>query len=173
MEMENWRCCSSYFAWKVGGKGNKNLRSRFQVAEHMSILLGIPATGDVLIIAQRRGSTQRHNILRGSAKPPTFTGESQYYLEIKKEYNKYMKEDLITQLPSLLLPCSSSCSLLSCTHSRLLSQFCSQIIASFIGKHGNLLQHSCQIWWDKQALKYATICGINGATTNLVVGYCH
>jgi hypothetical protein len=51
--------------------------------------------------------------------------------------------------------------------------FCSQIIASFIGKHSNLLQHSCQIRWDKQALKYATICGINGATTCLVVGYCH
>jgi len=61
----------------------------------------------------------------------------------------------------------------SSLHSHTLSQFCSQIIASFIGKHGNLLQHSCQIWWDKQALKYVTICGIKGATTCLVVGYHH
>jgi hypothetical protein len=44
--------------------------------------------------------------------------------------------------------------------------FCSQIITSFIGKYG---QH----WWDNEALKHATICGINGATTFLVVGYCH
>jgi hypothetical protein len=44
--------------------------------------------------------------------------------------------------------------------------FCSHKYASFIGKYG---QH----WWDKEALKHATICGINGATTCLVVGYCH
>jgi hypothetical protein len=24
---------------------------------------------------------------------------------------------------------------------------------------------TCQLWWDKQALKYATNCGMNGATT--------
>ena len=45
-----------------------------------------PSTGNVLIIAHRRESTQRHNILHGSAKPPTSTGESQYYLKIKKGY---------------------------------------------------------------------------------------
>jgi hypothetical protein len=39
MEMENWQCCSSYFAWKVGRKRNKNLRSRFQV--------GVTANEDV------------------------------------------------------------------------------------------------------------------------------
>jgi hypothetical protein len=32
-------------------------------------------TGGVLIVAHRRLSTLRHNILRGSAKPPTSTGE--------------------------------------------------------------------------------------------------
>jgi len=38
--------------------------------------------------------------------------------------------------------------------------------ASFIGKYG---QHGGA----NKALKHATICGINGATTCLVVGYCH
>jgi len=66
--------------------------------------------------------------------------------------------------------CCHCSSLFSHVHSLQPSLFCSQIIASFIGKHDNLLQHSCQIRWDKQALKYATICGINGATTCLVVG---
>ena len=41
-----------------------------------TFLLGNSGTGDELIIARRRGSTLRHNILRGPAKPPTSTGET-------------------------------------------------------------------------------------------------
>ena len=37
------------------------------------------STGNELIIARRRGSTLRHNILRSSAKPPTSTGENHFY----------------------------------------------------------------------------------------------
>ena len=64
---------------------------------------------------------------------------------------------------------------LSCTHSRSLTtlSLCSQIIASFIGKHGEPLQHICQHGGVNKALNQATISGTNGATTCLVVGYCH
>jgi hypothetical protein len=65
---------------------------------------------------------------------------------------------------SLLFTLSFSHVLFSTLSSTL--SFCSHKYASFIGKYG---QH----WWDKEALKHATICGINGATTCLVVGYCH
>ena len=56
------------------------------------MLGGIPATGDVLIIAHRRASTLRHNILRGSAKPPTSTGETILFRG-KERIIKYMEED--------------------------------------------------------------------------------
>jgi hypothetical protein len=72
-----------------------------------------------------------------------------------------------TQLPALLLlPLQLSLSLYSHVLTLSTLSFCSHKYASFIGKYG---QH----WWDKEALKHATICGINGATTCLVVGYCH
>jgi len=59
-------------------------------------------TGGVLIGAQWRVK-HTDTILRGSAKPPTSTGESPYYLEIEKGYNKYMEEDHST--PSHTLCC--------------------------------------------------------------------
>jgi hypothetical protein len=42
---------------------------------------------------------------------------------------------------------------------------CSQIIASFIGKHGEPLQHICQHGGVNKALNHVTISGTNGATT--------
>jgi len=69
-------------------------------------VLGIPIpharTGGVLIVAHRRLEAHCYNILRGSAKPPTSTGESPYYLEIEKglQYIYVEEEDYIhsTQL---------------------------------------------------------------------------
>ena len=90
-------------------------------------------------------------------------------------------EDLITQLTSLLpLQLQSCChgqqsflfSFSSLFHTLMLFStltICSHIIASFIGKYGNLLQHSCQ----NGDLNHATNYGISGATIKLVVGYCH
>jgi len=49
------------------------------------------------------GKEHWHNILRGSAKPPTSTGESPYYLKIEKGYNKYMEEDHSTPSSHTLL----------------------------------------------------------------------
>ena len=69
--------------------------------------------------------------------------------------------------------CSSSPSSLFSSHTHVLSHLLSQNHASFIGKYGEPLQHTCQSWWDKKALNHATISGTNGATTCLVVGYCH
>jgi hypothetical protein len=66
----------------------------------------------------------------------TSTGESPYYLEIKKGYNKYMEE--ITQLPAhfgaltaaamaaALLPLQLSLSLYSPAHTHVLSHTLSQ-----------------------------------------------
>jgi len=56
---------------------------------------GIPApharTGGVLIVAQRRLKLTDTIILRGSANPPTSTGESPFYLEIRERI--YMEEE--------------------------------------------------------------------------------
>jgi hypothetical protein len=52
------------------------------------------------------GKAHWHNILTWFGKLPTSTGESPYYLEIEKVYNKYMEEDHST--PSSLW-CSCSC----------------------------------------------------------------
>jgi len=46
----------------------------------------------------------------------------------------------------------------------------SQNYASFIGINGKLLQHTYQSWWDKKALKHATNCGTNVASTKLSGG---
>jgi len=54
------------------------------------------------------GKAHWHNILRGSAKPPTSTGESPYYLEIEKGYNKYMEEDHSTPSSHTLLPMAAA-----------------------------------------------------------------
>jgi hypothetical protein len=64
---------------------------------------------------------------------------------------------------------------LSCTHSRSLStlSLCSQIIAFFIGKHGEPLQHICQHGGVNKALNHDMNCGTIHASTCLVVGYCH
>jgi len=59
----------------------------------------------------------------------------------------------------------------SSLHSHTLS-LCSQKHASFIGKHGEPLQHICQHGRANKALNHATKCGINVASTCLV-GYCH
>jgi len=50
---------------------------------------------------------------------------------------------------------------------------CSQIIASFIGKHGEPLQHICQHGGVNKALNHGMNCGTIHASTCLVVGYCH
>ena len=60
----------------------------------------------------------------------------------------------------------------SSLHSHTLS-LCSKKHASFIGKHGGPLQHICQHGGANKALNHATKCGTNGASTCLVVGYCH
>ena len=73
-----------------------------------------------------------------------------------------------------LLPLQLTLSLYSHVHFTLSTlSLCSQIIASFIGKHGEPLQHICQHGGVNKALNQATISGTNGATTCLVVGYCH
>jgi len=56
-----------------------------------------------------------------------------------------------------------------------LSHFALQNHASFIGKYDELLQHICQHGGDNKALKHATNCGTNVASTKpqLVVGYYH
>jgi hypothetical protein len=123
-----------------------------------------------------------HNILRGSAKSPTSTGES-ILLEIYRErITTYMEEEdhfTQTQLPDLLLHlqllqwqqgcchCSSLfLSILTFNSLSQPSQFALNKTCLFIGKYG---QHGGA----SNALKCATNCGMNGATTNLVVGYCH
>jgi len=63
-----------------------------------------------------------------------------------------------------------SFSLLFYTHSRFLYHLLSQNYASFIGINGKLLQHTCQSWWDKKALKHATNYGTNVASTKLTGG---
>jgi hypothetical protein len=78
------------------------------------------------------GKAHWHNILRGSAKPPTSTGES-ILLEIYRErITIYMEEEdhfTQTQLPALFGALTAaaiaalSFSPLSCTHSRSLSPF--------------------------------------------------
>ena len=68
---------------KVNRRKSVRINRWRQVREDISVGRN-PATGDVLIIAQQRGSTLRHNILRGSAKPPTSTGKSHLYLEIRE-----------------------------------------------------------------------------------------
>jgi len=60
----------------------------------------------------------------------------------------------------------------SSLHSHTLS-LCSKKHASFIGKHGEPLQHICQHGGANKALNHATKCGINSASTCLVVGYCN
>jgi len=76
-----------------------------------NISVGNPAphmrTGGVLIVAHRRLSTLRHNILRGSANC-LHSRERFILLEIEKGYNKYMEEeDYIhsTLLPTLTHSC--------------------------------------------------------------------
>jgi len=75
---------------------------------------GIPSpharTGGVLIVAQWRVSTLTQ-YLRGSAKPPTSTGESPYYLEIEKglQHNSWRRTITSLKLNSQLSCCTCSC----------------------------------------------------------------
>jgi hypothetical protein len=96
-------------------------------------------------------------------KLPTSTGESPYYLEMKKGYNKYMEEDHSTPW---LLPLQLSLSLHSLAHTHVLSHI-------FLSNIRLLYRHFIVNMERPIALKHATICGINGATTCLVVRYCH
>jgi hypothetical protein len=66
-----------------------------------------------------------------------------------------------------LLPLQLSLSLHSLAHTHVFSlHFALNKTCLFIGKYG---QHGGA----SNALKCATNCGMNGATTNLVVGHCH
>jgi len=97
-------------------------------------------TGGVLIVAQRRLSTLRHNILRGSAKPPTSMGESHCIRDRERVtihtcrggglHPLYSTHQLIfaalaaAAMAARLLALQLSFSPLSCTHSCSLSQLC-------------------------------------------------
>jgi hypothetical protein len=63
-----------------------------------------------------------------------------------------------------------SLSLLFSSHTLFLSRLLSQNYAFFIGINGKFLQHTFQSWWDKKALKHATNCGTNGASTKFSGG---
>jgi len=83
-------------------------------------------------ICSTEGKAHWHNILCGSAKPPTSTGESPYYLEIEKGYNKYMEKDHSTpsshtmlHMAAGLLPCLSLL-LFTFSHTLIVSHSLSQ-----------------------------------------------
>jgi hypothetical protein len=137
-------------------------------------------TGGVLIFAHRR---VKHTdtifyVVRQNRLHPR---ERVIVLGIEKGLQQIHgeEEDYITLLNSSTLSSCSCChcsslSLHSLAHTHVLSlSLCSKKHDSFIGKYGEPLQHTCQSWWDKKALNHATISGTNGATTCLVVGYCH
>jgi hypothetical protein len=150
----------------------------FSRAPLWSYVLGIP-TGDVVIFPQRRLSTLTQ-YFTWFGKSLTSTGESHCIRDRERITTQYMEEEdhihsnstpsshTLLHIAAGLLPMAAAPLSLffSSLHSHTLSHLLSNNYASFIGKYG---QH----WWDKEALKHATICGINGATTCLVVGYCH
>ena len=131
---------------------------------------GFP-TGGVLIFAQRRVSTLTQ-YFTWFGKSPTSTGESHCIRDREKVTINTWRRRITstqTQLSAHTLCCiwqqllflSSSRHFTLCTLT-----FCSHKYASFIGKHG---QH----WEANKAIKHATNCGTSGASTCLVVGYCH
>jgi len=99
-------------------------------------MLGIP-TGDVLIIAQRKDSTLAHNILRGSAKPPTSTGEV-HFIRYRDTWRRRITSTLTqlsahfgalaaTAMAARLLPLQLTLSLYSHVHFTLSTlSICSQ-----------------------------------------------
>jgi len=112
---------------------------------------------------------------------PTSTGEVHFIRDREKDtINTWRRRITSTLLYSQLshtavaaaamaarlLPLQLSLSLYSHVLTLSTLSFCSHKYASFIGKYG---QHGGA----NKALKHATICGINGATTCIVVGYCH
>ena len=98
-------------------------------------VLGIPApharTGGVLIFSHRRDKAHWHNILRGSAKPPTSTGESPYYLEIEKrlQHNTWRRRITSLKLNSQLSCCTCRCCHCSSPLSLLFSTFLTTLIS--------------------------------------------
>jgi hypothetical protein len=123
-------------------------------------------------ICSSEGKAHWHNILRGSAKPPTSTGES-HCIRYRETWSRRITSAALTAAAIAALSFSLLTLTFSLTILFALSLLCSQIIASFIGKHGEPLQHICQHGGVNKALNQATISGTNGATTCLVVGYCH
>jgi len=133
------------------------------------IQLSHARTGGVLIVAQRRLSTLWHNILRGSAKPPTSTGEVHFIRDRERIQNKYMEEEdhftlLYSQLShtaayssratahgnsssfSLILSLYSHHTLTSLLHSQSLT-FCSLSRCPFIGNNGAIAPALLQQRW--------------------------
>jgi len=78
-------------------------------------LLGIPAPPcadrGCTNSCSSEGKAHWHNMLRGSAKPPTSTGESPYYLEIEKglQHNTWRRRITSLKLNSQLSCCTCSC----------------------------------------------------------------
>ena len=108
-----------------------------------------PAIGDELIIAQRTTSTLRHNILRGSAKSPTSTGETVLF-EIEKglQHNTWRRISSLNSHLCCLCSCRaaamgsspfSSLSLHSLAHIHVysLSHFALNFGCLLIGKDGS------------------------------------
>ena len=132
-----------------------------------SYVLGIP-TGDVVIFPQRRLSTLTQ-YFTWFGKSLTSTGESHCIRDRERITTQYMEEEdhihsnsTLSSYTLLYIAAAPISLFFSSLHSHTLSHLLSNNYASFIGKYGH---H----WWDKKALKHATICGINGATTCLVV----
>jgi len=103
---------------------------------------------------------------------PTSTGESPYYLEIEKGYNKYMEEYHSTPSSHTLLHMAAAplslffSSLHVLTHSHVLSPiFLSNIVL--------LYRHFMVNMEGPITLKHGMNCGTIHAATCLVVGYCH
>jgi len=136
---------------------------------------GIPApharTGGVLIVAQRR---VKHTdtifyVVRQNRLHPR---ERVIVLDIEIHGGGGLHL-LLLQLLQWQQGCCHCSSLFLSTHTHVFSHNSLCTLFIFALKYSLLYRHFMVNMEGPIALKYATICGINGATTCLVVGYCH
>jgi len=80
---------------------------------------------------------------------------------------------LLLQLLQWQQGCCHCSSLFLSTHTHVFSHNSLCTLFHFALKYSLLYRHFMVNMEGPIALKHATICGINGATTCLVVGYCH
>jgi len=132
-------------------------------------------------ICSTEGKTHWHNILRGSANPPTSTGESHCIRDRERVtintcrggglhplYSTHQLSLLLLQLLQWQQGCChcSSLSLHSLAHTHVLSLI-------FLSNISLLYRHFMVNMEGPIALKYGMNCGTIHASTCLVVGYCH